>query len=55
MGRKPNPVPNVRRIFTMRPDDAVKLSDLREKLGMTSEAAVLRYLIREAHKRHNGA
>lgn len=51
MGRPPNPVPNVRRIFTMSPDDARLLSELREALGLPSDAAVVRKLIREAAKR----
>ena len=50
MGRKPNPVPNVRRIFTMSPDDALKLKALAES-ARHSEAQVVRKLIREAAKK----
>lgn len=52
MGRPPSPIRNVRRIFTMTPDDAVLLAALREKLGLSSEAAVVRKLLREAAKAH---
>lgn len=51
MGRRPNPIPNTRRIFTLTPEDAAKLVELREKLELASDAAVIRKLIREAHKR----
>ena len=51
MGRPPSPIRNVRRIFTMTPDDAVLLAALREKLGLSSEAAVVRKLLREAAKK----
>lgn len=51
MGRKPNPIPNTRRIFTLTPEDAAMLVRLREALGLKSDAAVIRKLIREAHKK----
>ena len=51
MGRRPNPIPNTRRIFTLTPEDAAKLVELRDRYELTSDAAVIRKLIREAHKR----
>lgn len=51
MGRKPNPIPNTRRIFTMSPDDALKLAKLREAYGLASDAAVIRKLLRAAAKK----
>jgi hypothetical protein len=53
VGRPPSPIKNVRRIFTMSPDDALKLAELRERLELASDAAVVRKLIREAFKRAN--
>lgn len=50
MGRPPSPIKNVRRIFTMTPGDAEKLAKLREALGLKSDAAVIRKLVREAAK-----
>lgn len=50
MGRPPSPIKNVRRIFTMSPEDADKLAKLREALGLKSDAAVIRKLVREAAK-----
>lgn len=50
MGRPPSPIKNVRRIFTMSPEDADKLAKLREAMGLKSDAAVVRKLLREAAK-----
>ena len=51
MGRPPNPIPNVRRIFTLRPSDVEMLARLREALNLPSEAAVVRWLIRDAARK----
>lgn len=50
MGRPPSLIKNVRRIFTMSPEDSEKLAKLRETLGLRSDAAVIRKLVREAAK-----
>jgi hypothetical protein len=54
VGRPPSPIKNVRRIFTMSPDDALKLAELREVYGLASEAAVIRKLLREAARQIKG-
>jgi hypothetical protein len=50
MGRPPSTIRNVRRVFTLSPDDALKLKALAASLER-SEAAVVRKLVREAAKK----
>lgn len=45
-----NPVPNVRRLFTLAPADVLALAALRARWGLASDAAVVRKIIREAVK-----
>jgi hypothetical protein len=50
MGRPPSPIRNVRRVFTLSPDDALKLKALAAQ-HEKPEAWVVRKLIRDAVKR----
>lgn len=50
VGRPPNPIPNVRRIFTLSQSDAQTIKSLAASLGI-SEGAVVRKAVRELASR----